>query len=85
MSEPVKNKKKGNKVTSTTIDSISFGIGLIAILCLIFAAIQCGHSDGGVEGYKTPESYCVPLIVSGCSLTLIALVLCGCVAPTCAD
>ena len=83
MPEQVINKKKGDK--EKTIKNISLGIGLIAILCLIFAAIQCAHRDGGGEGYKTPESYCVPLIVSGCSIAFIALVLCGCVAPTCAD
>tara|TARA_E500000331_G_C17039241_1_gene618758 strand:- start:186 stop:437 length:252 start_codon:yes stop_codon:yes gene_type:complete len=83
MPEQVINKKKGDK--EQTIFNISIGIGLIAIICLITAAIQCGHSDGGVEGYKTPESYCVPLIVSGCSIALLALVLCGCVARTCAD
>ena len=57
---------------------------VIAFIVFCVAAGQCGHRDHGIDGYKIPESGCVPLIYSFFILVTIAFVV-GCFVPQCLD
>lgn len=72
-------------ISKSKIAQIAGGvIFAVAFIVLCVAAGQCGHRDHGIDGYKIPESGCVPLIISGFTLLTIAAVV-GCCVPHCVE